>query len=73
MKVCTCVELAYGVINKMSAFPSFEAGMEYFNKCVPPQEAENWSEVVYGTNFAHAIDNEDSDYEIYMEMVEMEG
>ena len=73
MKVCTCVELTYGVIYKMSAFPSFEAGMEYFNKCVPPQEAENCFEVVYGTNFAHVIDNEDSDYEIYMEMVEMEG
>ena len=73
MKVCACVEVVYGVVDKMSVFQSFEAGMEYFNKRVPPQEAEDWSEVVYGTNFARAIDNEDSDYEIYMEMVEMEG
>lgn len=73
MKVCVCVEVVCGVVDKMSAFQSFEVGMEYFNKCVPPQEAKNWFEVVYGTNFAHAIDNEDSDYEINMEMVEMEG
>ena len=67
------MEIVCGVIEKMRAFKSFEDGMEYFDKCVPPWEAENWSEVVCGNDYAHAIDNEDSDYEIYMEIVEMEG
>lgn len=70
MKIVTCVEVVCGVIDRMKAFKTMELAMEYFNSIVP--DNGSWSERVVGDNFAHAIDNEDSDYEIYMEAVEME-
>lgn len=70
MEVVTCVEIVCGVIDCMKAFKNMELAMEYFNSIVP--DDGSWSERVVGENFAHAIDNEDSDYEIYMEVVGME-
>lgn len=70
MKIVTCVEVVCGVIDCMKAFKTIELAMEYFNSIVP--DDGSWSERVVGDNFAHAIDNEDSDYEIYMEVVGME-
>jgi hypothetical protein len=70
MKIVTCVEIVYGVIDRMKTFKTMELAMKYFNSIVP--DDGSWSERVVGDNFAHAIDNEDSDYEIYMEVVEME-
>ena len=70
MNVVTCVEIVCGVVDHMKAFKNMELAMEYFNSIVP--DDRSWSERVVGDGFAHAIDNEDSDYEIYMEVVEME-
>lgn len=71
MKIVVCVEIVCGVIDHIRVFKTMELAMEYFNSIVP--DDGSWSERVVGDNFAHAIDNEDSDYEIYMEVVEMEG
>lgn len=71
MKTVVCVENVCGVIDHMKAFKTMELAMKYFNSIVP--DDGSWSERVVGDNFAHAIDNEDSDYEICIEEVEMEG
>lgn len=70
MKIVTCVEVVCGVIDRMKAFKTMELAMECFNSIVP--DNRSWSERVVGDNFAPAIDNENSDYEIYMEAVGME-
>ena len=71
MKTVVCVEIVCGVVDRMKAFKTMELAMEYFNGIVP--DDGSWSERVVGDNFAHAVDNEDSDYEICIEEVEMEG
>lgn len=71
MEIVTCVEIVCGVIDHAKAFKTMELAMEYFNSIVP--DDGSWSERVVGDGFAHAIDNEDSDYEIYIEAVGLEG
>lgn len=71
MKTVVCVEIVCGVVDHMKAFKTMELAMSYFNNIVP--DDGSWLERVVGNGFAHAIDNEDSDYEICIEEVEMEG
>lgn len=71
MKTVVCVEIVCGVVDRMKAFKTMELAMKYFNSIVP--DDGSWVERVIGDNFARAVDNEDSDYEICIEEVEMEG
>lgn len=69
--IYVCVEIVCGVVDKLSAFSTWTDALGYFRNIV--DDFSQWYEVNVGTVGAHAIDNEDGDYEIYIDRVEIDS